>query len=450
MSEAQLIGSAIAGIGLLLYLIIKIKLHAFVALLIGSIVIGVGAGMPYEGVLDSLSKGIGNTLASIAVVVGLGAMFGRMLEVSGGAKALADSLIYRFGEKNAQWSLMGIGFIIAIPVFFDVAFIILISLIYGLTNSTKKPIVSYALPLLAGLAVTHAFIPPTPGPIAVAGILGADLGWVMLFGIIIGLPSAIIAGPIYAKYISQRVPGNVPSYMDISHENNKYHKRELPKTLHIIILIAIPLGLIIANTISGIVIENDHSVKRILLFIGNPMVALLITTILCFWILGAKSGYNTQEIQDIATKALEPAGIIILVTCAGGVLKQILIDSGIGNIFAKYLISSNLPPLLLAFTTAVIIRVTQGSATVAMLTSSGLIASILGDLNYSEQMLALLVISIAAGATCFSHVNDSGFWLVNRYLGLSVPDTLKTWSVTTGLIGMVSIVLILIISNFIN
>jgi len=449
MIESQLIGSAIAGIALLLYLIVKIKLHAFVALLIGSIVIGVGAGMPYEGVLDSLSKGIGNTLASIAVVVGLGAMFGRMLEVSGGAKVLADSLIHRFGEKNAQWSLMGVGFIIAIPVFFDVAFIILISLIYGLTNSTKKPIVSYALPLLAGLAVTHAFIPPTPGPIAVAGILGADLGWVMVFGIIIGLPSAIIAGPIYAKYISRRVPGAVPSYMDISHEDNKNHKRELPKILHIIILIAIPLGLIIANTISGIVIENDNSVKRILSFIGNPMVALLITTILCFWILGVKSGYNAQEIQDIATKALEPAGIIILVTCAGGVLKQILIDSGIGNMFAKYLITSNLPPLLLAFITAVIIRITQGSATVAMLTASGLIASILGDLNYSDQMLALLVISIAAGATCFSHVNDSGFWLVNRYLGLSVPDTLKTWSVTTGLIGMVSILLILIISTFI-
>ncbi|MDP6878568.1 MAG: gluconate:H+ symporter [Candidatus Marinimicrobia bacterium] len=449
MIESQLIGSAIAGIALLLYLIVKIKLHAFVALLIGSIVIGVGAGMPYEGVLDSLSKGIGNTLASIAVVVGLGAMFGRMLEVSGGAKVLADSLIHRFGEKNAQWSLMGVGFIIAIPVFFDVAFIILISLIYGLTNSTKKPIVSYALPLLAGLAVTHAFIPPTPGPIAVAGILGADLGWVMVFGIIIGLPSAIIAGPIYAKYISRRVPGAVPSYMDISHEDNKNHKRELPKILHIIILIAIPLGLIIANTISGIVIENDNSVKRILSFIGNPMVALLITTVLCFWILGVKSGYNAQEIQDIATKALEPAGIIILVTCAGGVLKQILIDSGIGNMFAKYLITSNLPPLLLAFITAVIIRITQGSATVAMLTASGLIASILGDLNYSDQMLALLVISIAAGATCFSHVNDSGFWLVNRYLGLSVPDTLKTWSVTTGLIGMVSILLILIISTFI-
>ena len=202
MSEAQLIGSAIAGIGLLLYLIIQIKLHAFVALFIGTIVIGVGAGMPFEGLLDSITKGVGNTLASIAVVVGLGAMFGRMLEVSGGANALADSLINRFGEKNAHWSLMGIGFIIAIPVFFDVAFIILISLIYGLTNSTKKPIIGYALPLLAGLAVTHAFIPPTPGPIAVAGILGADLGWVMFFGIIIGLPSAIIAGPVYSKYIS--------------------------------------------------------------------------------------------------------------------------------------------------------------------------------------------------------------------------------------------------------
>ena len=450
MSEAQLIGSAIAGIGLLLYLIIQIKLHAFVALFIGTIVIGVGAGMPFEGLLDSITKGVGNTLASIAVVVGLGAMFGRMLEVSGGANALADSLINRFGEKNAHWSLMGIGFIIAIPVFFDVAFIILISLIYGLTNSTKKPIIGYALPLLAGLAVTHAFIPPTPGPIAVAGILGADLGWVMFFGIIIGLPSAIIAGPVYSKYISQKVPGNVPSYMlDSDHKKKINYKRKLPKTSQIITLIAIPLCLIITNTIAGTIIEENNGLKQFLLFIGNPMVALLITTILCFWILGVKSGYEREEIQDIATKALEPAGIIILVTCAGGALKQILVDSGIGNVIAKYLILSNLPILLLAFITALVIRVTQGSATVAMLTSSGLIAAFLGDLNYSDQMLALLVVSIAAGATCFSHVNDSGFWLVNRYLGLSVPDTLKTWSVTTALIGVVSIVLILIISNFV-
>ena len=259
MSEAQLIGSAIAGIGLLLYLIIQIKLHAFVALFIGTIVIGVGAGMPFEGLLDSITKGVGNTLASIAVVVGLGAMFGRMLEVSGGANALADSLINRFGEKNAHWSLMGIGFIIAIPVFFDVAFIILISLIYGLTNSTKKPIIGYALPLLAGLAVTHAFIPPTPGPIAVAGILGADLGWVMFFGIIIGLPSAIIAGPVYSKYISQKVPGNVPSYMlDSDHKKKINYKRKLPKTSQIITLIAIPLCLIITNTIAGTIIEENN------------------------------------------------------------------------------------------------------------------------------------------------------------------------------------------------
>ena len=450
MSEAQLIGSAIAGVGLILYLIIQIKLHAFVALLIGSIVVGVGAGMPFDGILDSLTKGIGNTLASIAVVVGLGAMIGRMLEISGGAKVLADSLIYRFGEEKAQWSLMGIGFIIAIPVFFDVAFIILISLVYGLTNKTKKPIVGYALPLLAGLAVTHAFIPPTPGPIAVAGILGADLGWVMLFGIIIGLPSAIVAGPVYAKYISRKVPGEVPLYMNNPIEtNNQNEKRSLPKTSNIIILIIIPLALIITNTVAAVTMNDENTLKTILLFVGNPMIALLITTLLCFWILGVKSGYKAKEIQDIATKALEPAGIIILVTCAGGILKQVLIDSGIGNIFGKYLISSNLPPLLLAFITAVAIRIAQGSATVAMLTSSGLIASTLGDLNYSEPMLALLVISIAAGATCISHVNDSGFWLVNRYLGLSVPDTLKTWTATTGIIGAVSIFLILIISNFI-
>jgi len=447
MSDAQLIGAAIAGMALLLFLIVRVKLHAFVALLIGSLVIGVAAGMPFDDVLDAVTTGVGSTLASIAVVVGLGAMFGQMLEVSGGVEALADSLLSHFGERNSQWSLLAVGFVVAIPVFFDVAFIILISLVYGLTERTNRPIVYYALPLLAGLAVTHAFIPPTPGPIAVAGLIGADLGWVMLFGVVIGLPAAIIAGPIYARLIAKQVPAMVPDYMHVAEPKRE---RKLPPVSLIVVLIGIPLVLIVGNTVASATLANDQALGDVIAFVGHPMMALLITTVLSFWLLGSRSGYSRQEIQEIATKALEPAGIVILVTAAGGVLKQVLIDSGVGDVFADALMATNLPPLVLAFLIAAAVRLVQGSATVAMLTAAGLVAALLGDVGFSEPMLALLVIAIAAGATIASHVNDSGFWLVNRYLGLSVPDTLRTWTVTTTIVALVSITLILIASPFVG
>jgi Gnt-I system low-affinity gluconate transporter len=447
MSDAQLVGAAIAGIALLLFLIVRVKLHAFVALLIGSLVIGVGAGMPFAEVLEAVATGVGSTLAAIAVIVGLGAMFGQMLEVSGGVEALADALLRRFGERNAQWSLLAVGFVVAIPVFFDVAFIILVSLVYGLTERTKRPIVYYALPLLAGLAVTHAFIPPTPGPIAVAGLLGADLGWVMLFGVVVGLPAAIVAGPVYARLIATHVPAMVPEYMHVADRNRE---RPLPGITLTVTLIGVPLALIVGNTVAGITLAEGHPLRALLAFVGHPMMALLVTTVLSFWLLGARAGYSPQEIQDFATKALEPAGIVILVTSAGGVLKQVLIDSGVGDVLADALTATNLPPLVLACLTAAAVRLMQGSATVAMLTAAGLVAALLGDVRFSEPMLALLVISIAAGATMGSHVNDSGFWLVNRYLGLSVPDTLRTWTVTTVIVGLVSMTLILILGAFVG
>ena len=451
MNEPLLIGAALSGMALLLYLIIRVKLHAFVALLVGSLVIGVAAGMPLNDVLEAVTTGVGSTLAAIAVVVGLGAMFGRMLEASGGAEALAEALVRRFGADNAQWSLLAVGFIVAIPVFFDVAFIILVSVVYGLTEKTQRPIVYYALPLLAGLAVTHAFIPPTPGPIAVAGLLGADLGWVMLFGVLIGLPAAVVAGPLYAKWVVQRVPDGVPAYMQADQNDDEPQPtRALPSVWLVAALIAVPLGLILGNTVAGSALADAHPLAVGLRFVGHPMVALLIATILCFWLLGTRAGYSRQEIQEIASKALEPAGIVILVTSAGGVLKQVLIESGVGDVFANYLIASGLPPLLLAFVTAAAVRLMQGSATVAMLTAGGLVAALIGELEFSEPMLALVVIAIAAGATFASHVNDSGFWLVNRYLGLSVPDTLRTWTVTTTTIALVSIVLILLVSLFVD
>jgi Gnt-I system low-affinity gluconate transporter len=447
MSDSMLILVALAGIFLLLFLVIRTKLHAFVALLLVSLIVGIAAGMPLDEVVKSIESGMGGTLGFVAVVVGLGAMFGQMLEVSGGAERLAQTMIKKFGEDKAQWALGVTGFLVAIPVFFDVGFIILVPIVYGLAKKTGKSLVYYGIPLLAGLAVTHSFIPPTPGPIAVADLLDADLGWVILFGAIAGVPSMIIAGPLFAKYIAKRIHVVVPDYMNT--EEVEYDK-ELPSFGLIAFLILIPLVLILANTLSGVLLDEGNVVRSILTFLGHPFVALTIATIATFILLGTKRGYTRDEVQEIATKALEPAGIIILVTGAGGVFKQVLIDSGVGQVLGEMMAGSALPPLLLAFLIATVVRVAQGSATVSMVTAAGLMSPLISTLGMEGPVLGLMVIAIAAGATVFSHVNDSGFWLVNRYFGLNVKDTLKTWTVMETLIGFVGFATVFIIGFFIS
>ncbi|UXH42499.1 GntP family permease [Rossellomorea vietnamensis] len=447
MSDQMLILVALAGIFLLLFLVIKTKLHAFVALLLVSLIVGIAAGMPLQEVVASIQSGMGGTLGFVAVVVGLGAMFGRMLEVSGGAERLAQTLINKFGEDKAQWSLGITGFLVAIPVFFDVGFIILVPIVYGLARKTGKSLLYYGIPLLAGLAVTHSFIPPTPGPIAVADLIGADLGWVILFGAIAGVPSMIIAGPLFAKWISKRIHAVVPDYMQA--EEMEYDK-ELPSFALIASLISIPLVLILLNTLSGVVLDEGNMIRSILTFLGHPFVALTIATLLTFVLLGTKRGYSRQEVQDIATKALEPAGIIILVTGAGGVFKQVLIDSGVGEVLGNMMAGSSLPPIALAFLIAMVVRVAQGSATVSMVTAAGLMSPLIETLGMQGPVLGLMVIAIASGATVFSHVNDSGFWLVNRYFGLDVKDTLKSWTVMETLIGFVGFAVVFILGIFIS
>lgn len=446
MSGSTLILVAVAGIFLLLFLVMRTKLHAFVALLLVSLLVGIAAGMPLGEVLTSVQNGMGGTLGFVAVVVGLGAMFGKMLEVSGGAERLAGTLISKFGEDKAPWALGITGFIVAIPVFFDVGFIILVPIVYGLARKTGKSLLHYGIPLLAGLAVTHSFIPPTPGPIAVAQLVNADMGWVILFGAIAGVPAMILAGPLFGRYIGKKIHVVIPEYMEI--EEQEYDK-ELPSFGTITFLILIPLILILMNTVSGVLLEEGNLVRDILTFLGHPFVALTIATLLTFYILGTKRGYSRQEVQDIATKSLEPAGIIILVTGAGGVFKQVLIDSGVGEVLGEMMGDSALPPIVLAFLIAAAVRVAQGSATVAMVTAAGLITPLLEMVGMTGAALGLIVISIASGATVLSHVNDSGFWLVNRYFGLDVKDTLKSWTVMETIIGLTGFVVVLIISFFI-
>ncbi|WP_221568900.1 gluconate:H+ symporter [Alkalihalobacillus sp. TS-13] len=446
MSGAGLILVALLGIIVLLFLVMRTKLQAFVALLIVSILVGIGADMKLSDIIGSIQEGMGGTLGFVAVVVGLGAMFGQMLEVSGGAERLAQTLIKKFGESRAQWALSVTGFIVAIPVFFDVGFIILVPIVYGLAKKTGKSLLFYGIPLLAGLAVTHSFVPPTPGPIAVAELVGADIGWVILFGILAGLPAMIIAGPIFGKYIAKKIHVKVPEYIELE---ERHYDRELPGFGTVASLILIPLVLILLNTFSGLLLPEGNDVREFLTFLGHPFVALIIATVLAFYILGIRKGYSKEEVQQIATKALEPAGIIILVTGAGGVFKQILIDSGVGDVLGEMMAGSSLPPLLLAFLIASFVRVAQGSATVSMITAAGIMSPIIDSLGLGGPVLGLMVISIAAGATILSHVNDSGFWLVNRYFGLDVKDTLRSWTVMETLIALVGFAVAFTIGIFI-
>ncbi|ASF38064.1 gluconate transporter [Halobacillus halophilus] len=448
-STAGLVIVAVLAVVALLFLVMKTKLQAFVALLTVSILVGLAVGMNPGDIITTIEDGMGGTLGYVAVIIGLGAMFGEILRVSGGAERLALTLIDKFGEKNISWALGLTGFIVSIPVFLDVALVILVPMLYSLTQRTKKSLLYFGIPLLAGLAVTHSFIPPTPGPIAVASLLGADLGWVILFGFLAGIPAMILAGPVFGKYISNKIHVGVPEYMLEQVKNVDYDQKNLPSFGSVVAIITLPLVLILINTLSGLVLPDDSTAQSILTFVGHPFVALTIAALLTFYIFGIKRGYSKEQVQEITTKALEPAGIIILVTGAGGVFGEMLIQSGIGDILANAMEQTQMPILVFAFLTATVVRVAQGSATVSMITAAGLVSPLLDTFDVSEPMLGLLVIAIASGATVVSHVNDSGFWLVNRYFGLTEKETLQSWTVMETIIGLVGFSVALILSIFV-
>lgn len=443
MSTFILILILVAAVAGLLVMVLKIKLHAFIALLIISIMTGLLAGMEPSMIMNSIQQGMGGTLGYIAVIVGLGAIFGKILEYSGGAEALARYLLARFGEDRAPWAMSVAGFIIAIPVFFDVGFIILVPMLYALSRRTGKSLLLYGIPLLAGLAATHSFIPPTPGPVAVAEILGANLGWVILLGFLTGIPVVILAGPVFAKFISKRIMVLPPETDDTQTPlpgQGITQTTSYPAFGLILMIIGCPLLLIIGNTVTGVLVGSglvtDGFIAGTIMFAGHPFTALIIATLLAMYFLGMRKGVERKKLQDLSNASLGPAGIIILVTGAGGVLKQVLIDSGMGDQLAEAVSSTGINPLVLAWLIAAVVRVTQGSATVAMITAAGIISPVLPVFDLTAPQQALVVIAIAAGATILSHVNDSGFWLVGKYLGMDEKQTLQSWTVMETIIAI--------------
>jgi GntP family gluconate:H+ symporter/Gnt-I system low-affinity gluconate transporter len=441
----RLIISAILGIALLLALIIKGKFHPLVAIIISAVCIGLGAGMPFEMITSTVAKGMGNTLQGIALLVGFGSMFGAILEISGGAERMALTMVKAFGEKRAPWALGFTGMIVAIPVFFDAGLIILIPLAFSVARRTGKSTLAYGIPLLAGLAAGHAFIPPTPGPILVAGILGVDLALVILVGIILGTVAMIVAGPLFGGWVSQRIFAPVP---DSSAEGEAFDESKLPSFATVLGIILVPLVLILLSSASD-VIPFMASAKPFFKFLGTPFIALIIAVVLAMFLLGIKNGYSIKELEKVMGKSLEPAGMILLVTAGGGVLRYMLQDSGLGDIIGSAVSSSALPMVVVAFIIAVAVRVSVGSATVAMTMAAGIVASMPETSSLSQLYLACMVMAIASGSTVLSHVNDSGFWLVKSLFRLDEKTTLKTWTVMETIVGSTGFILALAISFFV-
>ena len=444
LNPTRLVIAAVVGLILLLILIIKFKIQAMIAILVGAILIGLGAGMPFEQIVTSVNDGIGNTLKGIALLVGLGSMFGSILEISGGAQTLAVTMVNRFGNRKAAWALGITGLVIAMPVFFDAGLIILIPLAFSLAKRTGRSSLYYVIPLLAGLAVGHAFIPPTPGPVLVATMLGVDLGWVILIGICCGIFSMIVAGPIWGAYCGRKffvpVPEQVAKQQDLD-------ESKLPGFWSVVLIILIPLVLIILKSVAGVV-EALAPAREVINFLGEPFVALTLATLVAMVVLGYRHGYTGEQLEKVMTKSLEPVGLILLVTACGGVLRYILQYSGLGEIIGHAVASASFPMVIVAFVVAALVRISVGSATVAMTMAAGIIAAMPEIGGLSPVHLACITAAIAGGATVCSHFNDSGFWLVKSLVGMDEKTTLKTWTLMETLVGVTGFLVALIISFF--
>jgi GntP family gluconate:H+ symporter len=430
-----------ASIDLIVFLIMKTKLSAFLALTISGLFLGIVAGMPLEKIAVSFQNGMGSTLGFLATVLGLGTILGKMLEVSGGAQRLARTLIDTFGEKRANWAMLIVAFICGIPVFFQVGFVLLLPVIFSIANQTKTSLVKIGLPVVAGLITVHAMVPPHPAALAIVNTLKADVGTAIMLSLIIGLPAAICAGPIYGAVVSHRVKVDPPANL---FSTELIAEEKLPGFATTLFTILLPMVIMVVKTIVELVGSKDASYMGVVEFVGNPITALLISVFVSYFTLGFSRGMKKEEILKITDGCFGPVAGILLVIGAGGAFNQVLQDSGMGKTIGEVLTNLHMSPILLAWVVALIMRFAVGSTTVAMMTSAGIILPLLA--NFPGVNPALICAAIGAGGIGLSHVNDSGFWIVKEYFGMSVADTFKSWTAATTIASLVAICMTLLVS----
>ena len=429
----------VLSLGLLLFLILVLKLHAFLALLLSSMAMGLAAGMGPDKVIKSIQSGFGDALGFIAVVIGLGAMIGRFLEYSGGARALADWLLERFGKERAAWAMLIAAFLVGLPIFFEVGFIILVPLVWNLARETKRSLLVYGLPMAAALTITHSLVPPHPAPAAASQLLGGDLARTILYGVVVSIPMALVAGMAYSAWIAKRIYVPVPAMATEALEAKQASARTAPPVPMVILLLLLPVALIFGATLANMAKVPTGGAAT---FLGHPFAALSIAALISLYWFGIRRGLTRGAALKMAGESLAPMGALLCIIGAGGAFKQIIVDSGVGAYAGHLLITSAISPLIVAWVIAAAMRLAQGSATVAIITAAGIVAPIVkGIPGYSPD---LIVLALCCGGTSFSHVNDSGFWLVNQYFGMSVADTLKSWTamkVVSSLVGLAIVLL---------
>jgi Gnt-I system high-affinity gluconate transporter len=425
-------------IGLLVLLITWGKINPFLAFLVVSIVAGIFTGIPLENIGKSLQKGIGDMLGSLVIVVVLGAMLGKIVAESGAAQRIASVMMGIFGEKNIHWGLVFTGFIIGIPLFYNVGFVLMIPLIFSVVNQYKLPAVYVGLPMLASLSVAHGFLPPHPSPAALVAQFQANMGITLLYGLAVAIPAIIIGGPLFATTLKK-----IPSIPLKTFQNETLAEEQLPSTLNSFLTALLPVFLLAFTTILTIYARDIPALKSITTFISDPQIVMLISVTVATFTLGIKMGFTMKKIMDYYTHAVKDVSMIILIIGGAGALKQILIESGVSNEIAEVL--KNLPfnPLIIGWLVAAIIRICVGSATVAGLTTAGIIAPMVQQTGANPE---LMVLAIGSGSLMFSHVNDPGFWLFKEYFNLSIKNTIRSWSMMESIVSFVGIIGVMILN----
>lgn len=447
---SQMILGLIIGITILIVLILKTKIHAFLALIIAAAVTGLIGGMPSNAVLAAISKGFGNTLGSIGIIIGFGVMMGEIFEASGAAERMAQTFIKKLGKGKEEFALAITGFLVSIPIFCDSGFVILSPIAKAISRKTKKSVVTLGIPLAAGLVITHSLVPPTPGPVGVAGLFNVSVGSIILWGIVMAIPMTI-AAVIYARYLGKKIyqipteDGEDwirPAYQEPVYDSIEDNSgKELPSTFMSFAPIIIPIILILINTVLT-AMKAEGAVVNALVFLGTPVIAVAIGLIVAIYGLAGK--YSRTETIDLMERGIKSAGIIILVTGGGGALGMVLRDSGAGDYIAQSIAKTSLPAILLPFVISSLIRLVQGSGTVAMITSASITAPILATLNVNPVFAAL---AACTGSLVYSYFNDSYYWVVNRMLGIKeAKEQMRVWSITTTIIWAVGFVELMILS----
>jgi GntP family gluconate:H+ symporter len=442
-----LVPAALIGIALIVVLITFFKVHPFLSLTIGSLVCGAVAGLALGDTIDSFSKGFGSTAAGVGTLIALGAMFGKLLVDSGGAGRIVDTIVGRSGTAGLPWAMGLVGALIGLPMFFEIGLVLLMPVIYLVSRRSGVSLIRVGIPTLAGLSVMHGLVPPHPGPLVAVNALKADVGITLGLGVLIAIPTLVIAGPLFARYVSRWVDVPAPSLYDEDSEQEGEEDARRPSFGVTLATVLLPVVLMLGKAIADILLATANPVRAVLDFVGTPLIALLCAVIVAMFTLGAGTGMDRRAIGASIEQALPPIAGILLIVSAGGGFKQTLIDTGIGKLVTDWVQHSGLSVLLLAWVVAVLIRLATGSATVATVTASGILAPLVTSLTTGET--SLLVLAIGAGSLFFSHVNDAGFWLVKEYFGLTVGQTIKTWSAMETIISVVGLALVLLLSAFI-